>query len=115
MYRARMWRLWHRASGRLLHCPYRNLGGAGFLRRLLPRGLKARIIVFQGRQQTYLKLMMGKRVVGQYDTIDCQWRIRRPLPLFVSEATLPRLRRERRLISPLPPAPAKGDQPPPGP
>jgi hypothetical protein len=88
-YGARLWRVAHRGVSPLLHGVYRTLAGTGRFRRLLPAGLRPRVFAFQARQQTFLKLLMGRRVVGQYDTRQEQWRIRRPFCLFVDEATLP--------------------------
>jgi signal peptidase len=83
-------RLAFRLSARLLHGVYHGLAETGVFRRLLPPGLRPRLVTFEARHQKYLKLMMGGRVVGQYDTRQEQWHIQRPFRLFVDESTLPR-------------------------
>ncbi|MBU0491067.1 MAG: SynChlorMet cassette protein ScmC [Chloroflexi bacterium] len=82
-------RVVNRGVSRLLHGAYCALAGAGRFRSLLPTTLRPRVFSFQARSQTFLKLLMGQHVVGQYDTQQKQWRIRRPLRLFVDEASLP--------------------------
>ena len=68
---------------------YHGLAETGVFRRLLPSSLRPRLVTFEARHQKYLKLLMGRRVVGQYDTRQEQWHIRRPFRLFVDEAALP--------------------------
>lgn len=86
---ARLWRVANRGVSRLLRGAYQALSTSGVFRRLLPVGLRPRVFVFQTRQRPILKLLMGGRVIGQYDTRQDQWRIRRPFRLFVDEAALP--------------------------
>jgi hypothetical protein len=51
--------------------------------------LRPRVFLFQAWQRAFFKLVMGGRVVGQYDGEQRQWRIRRPFRLFVDENALP--------------------------
>ena len=86
---ARLRRTINRSISRMLHGAYRTLARTGLLRNLLPVGLRPRVFTFQTRERSFLKLMMAGRVVGQYDTRERQWRIRRPFRLFVDEDALP--------------------------
>ncbi|MFQ5615134.1 MAG: SynChlorMet cassette protein ScmC [Anaerolineales bacterium] len=89
-YGARLTRLPSRLSTRLMHGIYHGLAKTGLFHRLLPSNFRPRLVAFRTRHQKYLKLMMGERVVGQYDTRRKQWHIRRPFRLFVDESALPR-------------------------
>jgi len=80
-------RVINRGVSQSLHGAYRGL--AGRFRGLLPAHLRPRVFAFQARNQTLLKLLLGRRVIGQYDTRKEQWRIRRPFRLLVDEAGLP--------------------------
>ena len=51
--------------------------------------MQPRLFVFQSRQQSFLKLIIKGRVIGQYDTLRQNWRIRRPYRLFINAAALP--------------------------
>ncbi|MBU0493861.1 MAG: S26 family signal peptidase, partial [Chloroflexi bacterium] len=95
-------RMVNRGVSRLLHSAYRALADIGLFRRLLPTGLRPRVFAFQARNQTFLKLLMGRRVVGQYDTRENEWRIRRPFRLLVDEASLPVLEPRRYERTPRP-------------
>ena len=86
---ARLWRTINLGISRFLRGAYYTLARVGPQRRLLPSNLRPRVFVFQARQNPFFKLMMGGRVVGQYDGKLRQWRIRRPFRLFVDEAALP--------------------------
>lgn len=68
---------------------YRALAGHGRLTRRLPRGWRPRPVAFQGAEGTQLRLIWGRRVVGQYDPDRHRWLIRRPYRLLVDEASLP--------------------------
>jgi hypothetical protein len=56
--------------------------------RLLPRSLRPRLVQFDARDQAFLKLLMGRQTVGQYDDRLDLWRFRRPFHLFVDERAL---------------------------
>jgi hypothetical protein len=86
---ARLYRLGRRWPTRLLHGTYRTLARSDLLRRQLPPGLRPRVASFRCRQQTLLKLMLGGRVIGQFDNREKCWRIQPPFRLFVDEAGLP--------------------------
>ena len=88
-YRVWLWRMANWGASRLLHRAYRALSGDGRFRRLLPTSWQPRLFVFQARHRTFLKLLMGRGVIGQYDTREEHWRIRRPFRLFVDAAALP--------------------------
>ncbi|MCX6842426.1 MAG: S26 family signal peptidase, partial [candidate division WOR-3 bacterium] len=87
--RARLGRGIQRSAGLLPHTLYRVLAGLGPLDRLLPRGLRPRLVRFDLRYRVVLKLLVGRQTVGQYDDRREEWRIRRPFRLFVDEKTLP--------------------------
>ncbi len=86
---ARQWGHTNRGIARLLHSAYRVLARSGLFRRLLPASLRPRIYFFQARRCPFYKLMVGGRVVGQYDIQQQEWHIDRPFRLFVDEAALP--------------------------
>ena len=88
-YVAHKWRVVNRSVSQLLHNTYQTLAGRGFFRRLLPRRLYPRLLVFQSWQGPTRKLMMGQREVGRYDNWRRQWIIQRPFRLFVDETRLP--------------------------
>jgi hypothetical protein len=74
-----------------LHAPYRALAAWGPLRRLVPEGLRPRVVAFGADGQVQLRLVCGRRVVGHYEVRRRQWQIRRPWRLVVDEAMLPRV------------------------
>jgi signal peptidase I len=87
--RARLGRGIRRSAGLLPHTLYRVLAGLGPFDRLLPWSLRPRLLRFDARCRVFVKLLMGRRTVGQYDDRRGEWRIRRPFRLFVDEKTLP--------------------------
>jgi hypothetical protein len=68
---------------------YHQLAASGLFSRLLPSRLQPRLFLFKSRHQSFLKLMIKHRVVGQYDTLKRQWRIHKPFRLFVATDKLP--------------------------
>jgi len=73
----------------LLHTIYHSLARTGIVRHLLPSRLRPRVVVYRAGDQTQLRLLVGRHIVGQFDNRRCQWLIRRPFRLFVDEAALP--------------------------
>jgi hypothetical protein len=78
-----------RGISRLLHPIYRLLARCGIIRCLLPIRFRPRVIISRVSGCSYPRLLMGNRIVGQYDAHQCQWHIRRPFRLFVDESALP--------------------------
>jgi hypothetical protein len=79
-----------RQVSRLVHPLYFGLGQLLPLGKLLPAHLKPRVVRFQRSRRYSLRLMMGDRVIGRYDTYFRRWYIRRPLRLFVDQRLLDR-------------------------
>jgi hypothetical protein len=46
------------------------------------------LVCFHPRRRTFLKLVMGRRVVGSVNDVLREWHIRRPFRRFVDEQTL---------------------------
>jgi len=78
-----------RGLARLGRPLYRMLAGRGWLARCLPPGWRPRPVAFQAPEGTRLRLVLGRRVVGQYDPERRRWLIRRPYRLLVDETSLP--------------------------
>jgi hypothetical protein len=53
------------------------------------KGSRLRLVCFHPRRRTFLKLVMGRRVVGSVNDVLREWHIRRPFRRFVDEQTLP--------------------------
>jgi len=80
--------LW--ALGRRLHLRLRDLAaGVGRLGWIVPRHLGFRVLEFNGRQCTDVKLFSGGREVGRYGCFPEAWRIRRLFRLLVDVSKLP--------------------------
>jgi len=79
-----------RRAGVVPHKLYNLAAGFGFFGRLLPSSLRPRLVRFDARSRVFLKLLMGRRTVGQYDDRCKEWRIRRPFRLFVDEQAIGR-------------------------
>lgn len=79
-----IWRL----SGLVPHKLYYFAAGLGPFDRLLPSGLRPRLVRFGTRYRVFPKLLMGSRTIGHYDHRIKKWRIRRPYLLFVREQAL---------------------------
>jgi hypothetical protein len=77
-----------RSASFLPHELYDLATGLGPFHYLLPRRFRPRLVRFDARCRVVLKLLSGRRTVGQYDAIWKRWRIRRPFRLFVDEQTL---------------------------
>ncbi len=74
---------------RLLSKPYHALARTGMLRSWLPPPLRPRVLVFQNGNSQQFRLVIGRHVVGTYDTARRVWSIQPPYLLFVDEAALP--------------------------
>ncbi|HWQ19684.1 MAG TPA: SynChlorMet cassette protein ScmC [Methanotrichaceae archaeon] len=87
-------RVRRRISGSFRHAlssSYRGLANAGLIQRVLPSAMRPRVVSFGTEYKQCLKLMLGKRVIGQYDRRTNAWQIRPPFRLLADEAALPRL------------------------
>lgn len=77
-----------RLASRLAHVPYRALARSGVVQATLPARLKPRLVAFKRADGHHLRLLIGRRVVGEYDHRTCRWQIRRPYRLFVDHQLL---------------------------
>jgi hypothetical protein len=77
-----------RWASRLLHPLYRTLSRWGAVHRMMPARLRPRIVLFRVRGSSVPRLMLGGRLVGQYDMRSSQWIVRRPFRLLVEEKAL---------------------------
>jgi signal peptidase I len=89
-FRCRLRRTALQAARRCLRQPYHALAGNGFLQVVLPRRTRRRVLSFRSPQGRVHKLVLGDRLVGQYDGQRDRWCIRPPFRLFVDERNLPR-------------------------
>jgi SynChlorMet cassette protein ScmC len=78
-----------RHSGLVPHKIFCLVAGLGPFDRLLPRSLRPRVVRFDVRCRVFLKLLSGKRTVGQYDDRRGEWCIRRLYRLFIDTRALP--------------------------
>ncbi len=69
----------------LLRPVYRALGGAGCFPTLSPR-----VLAFRSGEARIWKALLGKHVVGVYDSRLRVWQVRLPYRLFVDDRSLPR-------------------------
>ena len=76
-------------TGIVPHTLYECAARLGPFTYLLPRSLHPRLVRFDARYRVFLKLLMGRRTVGQYDDWRNEWRIQRPFRLFVHAQALP--------------------------
>lgn len=67
---------------------YHGLARLGIVRCLTPAFLQPRVVVFQGGERYRLRLLLGRRIVGEYVPAWRKWRFRRPFRLLVDEAAL---------------------------
>jgi hypothetical protein len=79
-----------RATLALLRPAYRALARARIVRRLTSGALNLRVVAFRAGEHHRLRLLLGRRVVGEYAPGWCKWRFRRPFRLLVDEAALPK-------------------------
>lgn len=69
---------------------YRFLASYGNMHHFVPELLKPRVISIRNGSCNSLRLLMGRQVVGRYDTIRGQWIIKKPFHLFLDKASLPK-------------------------
>jgi hypothetical protein len=81
--------LMDRGVSPLLHPLYRSLSLRGRVARCLPASFRPRVVVFQDQGKDRFRLLLGERVIGQYEERERLWRIQRPFRLLVDERTLP--------------------------
>jgi signal peptidase I len=86
----RLRRVLDRGMSPVLHPLYRALSQRGVIARFLPAAFRPRVVVFHTQGRDQFQLLLGKRIIGQYDEHLRQWLIRRPFQLFVEGRTLPR-------------------------
>jgi len=79
--------VWGRA-GSVPHRLYGLVAGLGPFGRVLPRSLRPRLVRFDARYRVFLKLLVGRQTVGQYDDRRGEWHIKRPFRLLVDGRTL---------------------------
>jgi hypothetical protein len=84
----RLRRVLGRSFSTLLHPVYDALARGGVVRRLLPAWLKPHVVSFQAKGCVHHRLMLGRRLIGDYDAKAGCWRIRRPFRLLVSEVEI---------------------------
>jgi SynChlorMet cassette protein ScmC len=75
-------------AGSVPHKLFSFVVGFGPFGRLLPRSLRPRVVRFDARYRVFLKLLMGRLTVGQYDDRRGMWHISRPVRLLVDERDL---------------------------
>jgi hypothetical protein len=78
------------AASTLLRPAYHGLARTGIVRRLLPAFLRPRVVAFRVGEGRRLRLMLGRRIVGEYVPAWRKWRFRRQFRLLVDEAALPK-------------------------
>jgi hypothetical protein len=78
-----------RGGSYLLHPIYYAFAYRGYLARIIPKGLRPKIVVIQNQGQSRPCLFLGKRLVGRYDDRSRQWQIQRPFRLMVDVHKLP--------------------------
>jgi hypothetical protein len=67
---------------------YRTLARSGLLHRLVPARYRPRIVFYRSKDRDRVKLILGKRIVGYYDSHLHQWHITPPFRLLVNPASL---------------------------
>jgi hypothetical protein len=88
-YAVRGRRVLGRAVSTLLRPVYHGLARSGIVRRLVPSSLKPCVVAFGAGEQQRLRLLLGRRIVGEYVPGWHKWRFRRLFRLLVDEAALP--------------------------
>jgi len=86
---ARLGRGIRRYAGSIPHGLFSLAVGLGPFDSLLPRRLRPRVVRFDARYRVFLKLLVGRLTVGQYDDRRELWQVRRPFRLFVDAQSLP--------------------------
>jgi hypothetical protein len=83
-------RILGRAALALLHPVYHALARMGIVRALMPASLRPRVVIFGTGERARLRLLLGRRIVGEYVSRWRRWHFRRPFRLLVDEAVLPK-------------------------
>jgi hypothetical protein len=78
-----------RGGSYLLHPFYHALAKRGYFARIVPNGLRPRVVIFKINGQNQPGLFIRKHLVGRYDDRLQQWQIRRPFRLLVNVNRLP--------------------------
>ncbi len=89
MYWSRGYRKANLFISKLLYKSYHYLACSGVFRKLKPKNMIFKVVVFDRYSQKYPKLILNGRTVGTFDFIDLKWKINRPYRLFVNEQKLP--------------------------
>jgi hypothetical protein len=84
-----------------LHPLYQALSNRDLITRILSASLRPQVVVFNARGQNQFRILLGQRIIGQYDDVRQRWQIRRPFRLLVNERTLPRPQQSARLDQPI--------------
>lgn len=90
VYALRWRRILGRAASSLLRPAYHGLARTGIVRCLAPASLRPRLVAFRAGEGQRLRLMLGRRIVGEYVPGWRKWRFRWPFRLLVDEAALPK-------------------------
>ncbi len=67
---------------------YLSLCSGGPFHRLIPVRIQPRVASFKSDTNACHKLLLGNRIIGCFDELHLQWRIKRPYRIFIDESTL---------------------------
>jgi len=84
----RLYNMFRKKTGVILHPVYHYLADTGIFRRLVPLA-KVRIQSFKRFNGTELQLVMGGKIIGRRLPHTDEWQIRRPYRLFIDKEELP--------------------------
>jgi signal peptidase I len=68
---------------------YLAFARSGIVYRLLPKYFQPRVVAFQANGRRQLRLMIGRRLIGQYEDRSRRWHFHRPFRLLADERLLP--------------------------
>ncbi len=90
MHFSRCYHKFNRLITKLLHKSYCDLADSGILRKLKPKNMVFKVVVFRRNNNIiYPKLILKGRTVGTYNFRFEKWIINRPYRLFVDKQNLP--------------------------
>lgn len=89
-YAIRERRILGRVVSMLLSPVYHGLARSGIVHALMPASFKPRVVLFGTGESARMRLLLGRRIVGEYVPDWRKWRFRRPFRLLVDEAALPK-------------------------